>query len=82
MADSLQEALEDLTGTAFNLSSYESGKIPKVEVNGDLKNNLSGHGLGTSESADKIGDSLERLRDEIDALEDLLRKLVDGAKGE
>ena len=82
MADSLEEALHSLTGTAVTLSNSESQMTPRSEVNVDLKTNVSEGILGTSDSAGKIGDSLERLRDEIDALEDLLKKLVDGEKGE
>lgn len=82
MADSLEEALQSLTGTAVTLSNSESQMTPRAEVNVDLKTSVSEGILGTLDSAGKIGDSLERLRDEIDALEDLLKKLVDGEKGE
>ena len=77
MGDSLDDALYMLTGDSFQITNQNLSESPPSTEKKD-SNNIS---IGNATSQD-VNKSIQRLRQELDALEDLIQKLNKEQKGD
>ena len=77
MGDSLDDALYMLTGDSFQITNQNLSESPTSTEKKD-SNNIS---IGNATSQD-VNKSIQRLRQELDALEDLIQKLNKEQKGD
>ena len=77
MGDSLDDALYMLTGDSYQITNQNRSESPPSTEKKD-SNNIS---IGNATSQD-VNKSIQRLRQELDALEDLIQKLNKEQKGD